>query len=65
MKLIVCCDENGVVQNIGDWDYMITIDSDGAKIINNPLPENYTSTIEEVKINEDWSRAIMQFDTMN
>ncbi|MDP1369194.1 hypothetical protein Q8G42_00115 [Acinetobacter lwoffii] len=58
MKLIVYRDENGVVQNIGDWDYMITKDEDGLEIVNNPLPDGVTSKIEEVKINEDGSRAI-------
>lgn len=53
MKLIVYRDENGNVINIGEWDYMITIDEDGNEIINNPLPMNITSEVEEVIINDD------------
>jgi len=46
-------DSNGTVINIGDWDYMITLDEDDLEITNNPLPENVTISEEEVEYNED------------
>lgn len=48
MKLIVYRDQSGNVINIGEWDYMITIDENGLEITNNPLPDGATSEIEEV-----------------
>lgn len=57
MKIIVFRDEFGKVINIGEWDYMISTDELGNEIANNPLPPNMTSTIEEVRINEDGSRS--------
>lgn len=58
MKLIVYRDKDGKIQNIGDWDYMVSVDADGNKVINNPLPPDYTSKIEEVTINDDGSRTV-------
>lgn len=46
-------DSNGTVINIGDWDYMITLDENELEIINNPLPENATITQEEIEYAED------------
>lgn len=38
----------GVVRNIGDWDYMITQDEVGNDVINNPMPDGYVESDEEV-----------------
>lgn len=46
-------DQDGKVINIGEWNYIITFDKDGAKVINNPLPEGATFSEEEiVKLND-------------
>lgn len=57
-KMIVYRDKNGVVINIGEWDYMISYDDDNNEIVNNPLPEGATSKTENVRINEDGSREV-------
>lgn len=36
MKAVV---KNGVVINIGEWDYQIYMSEDGTEIIGNPMPE--------------------------
>mgnify|MGYP000303596302 FL=1 len=46
-------DSNGTVINIGDWDYMITLDENELEITNNPLPENVKVSEEEVDYAED------------
>ncbi|PJX09075.1 hypothetical protein CQW32_17635 [Pseudomonas putida] len=38
----------GEVRNIGDWNYLITQDEDGNDVINNPLPDSYVESDEEV-----------------
>lgn len=46
---------NNVLINIGEWDYMI--DDDGN--IGNPLPEGIIEKDEEVIINEDGSKSVV------
>lgn len=38
----------GQVRNIGEWDYMISVDDDGNDVIGNPLPSTYIESDEEV-----------------
>lgn len=46
---IVYRDKDGTVINIGDWDYMESIDPEtGEKIINNPPPTGYTTKEENI-----------------
>ena len=52
---LVIRDFSGKVINIGQWDYAICIE-DEVEYVSNPLPENATSQIEDVQINEDGSR---------
>lgn len=44
---------NGVVRNIGDWDYMYGEDDMGNVVIHNPLPDTYTESDEEVVVGWD------------
>lgn len=30
---------NGEIINVGDWDYLITLDEDDNEVINNPIPD--------------------------
>ena len=59
MKIIVFRDESGRIVNIGEWDYMITEDENGALIINNPLPDGLTTQMEDIVINKDGSRSVL------
>lgn len=38
----------GELRNIGEWNYLVSQDEDGNDVINNPLPEGYTESDEEV-----------------
>lgn len=62
MKIIVYRDESGKVINIGEWDFMISNDEEieGNMVVNNPIPNGVTSKIEEVVINQDGSRSVIQ-----
>lgn len=61
IKTVYRDSEDNVI-NIGDWDYMITYEEDenGSKIeiINNPLPENYSTKDEEIYILEDGGLSV-------
>jgi hypothetical protein len=50
---------NDTLINIGDWDFNITTDLEGNKIIGNPLPEGAIEKDEEVVTNEDGSRSVV------
>ena len=43
---------NGVVINIGEWDYMLVKLEDGFTKVNNPLPEGATCSNEEVVLSD-------------
>lgn len=47
---------NDVLINIGEWNYMI--DDDGN--VANPLPEGIIEKDEEVIINEDGSKSVVE-----
>lgn len=38
----------GDVINIGDWNYQIYVDDDGANVITNPMPVGATEANEDV-----------------
>lgn len=54
MKVIK--DKNGKVINIGEWDYLISIDDDGFETINNPMPAGAVATEEDVV--EGWDGGL-------
>lgn len=65
MKVIRNAD--GVVINIGDWDFMYDMAEDGRLIANNPMPSGTTEQDEEVIVGWDGglyalddSRAVKQ-----
>jgi hypothetical protein len=47
---------NDVLINIGEWDYMI--DDEGN--VNNPLPEGVVEKDEEVVLNANGSRSVVE-----
>ena len=47
----------GRVINIGDWDFMISLDENEQEIINNPLPAGATFNDEPVVYLEDGGLA--------
>lgn len=56
-------DSNGVVINIGDWDYrrraiVDDLTCEVSILEENPLPIGSTEVYEEVSINEDGSRTV-------
>lgn len=61
MEMLIIRDANGIVINIGEWDYMteeiIDADGDSSFIYHNLLPENTTSSTEEVVILPDGGLA--------
>lgn len=57
---IVYRDKDGTVINIGDWDYMESIDPEtGEKIVNNPLPMGYTTKEENIMILPDGGLGVL------
>lgn len=50
-------DSQGAVINIGDWDYMISLDENEQEIINNPLPQGANFQLEEILALEDGGLA--------
>ena len=47
----------GRVINIGDWDYMISLNEDEVEVANNPLPFGATFQDEEVIVLPDGGLA--------
>lgn len=52
-------DNLGKVINIGDWDYIITSDEHGNEMVNNPLPEDYSVSEEEIYFLDDGGLAVL------
>lgn len=41
-------DAGGKLINIGDWDYLASVDDDGFEVIHNPMPVGAVESDEEV-----------------
>lgn len=59
---LVIRDTEGKVINIGEWDYMTEAVEDATtgevvQVINNPLPEGATSSVEEIVTLPDGGKA--------
>jgi hypothetical protein len=50
---------NDTLINIGEWEYQISFDKNGNKVIANPLPEGAIEKDEEVVTNPDGSRSVV------
>lgn len=61
MKKLVFRNSENYVINIGEWDYMLSIDEKGHEIISNPLPEGATSKEEEVEILPDGGLSVKNY----
>ena len=54
-------DSNGVIVNIGDWDYKLKEDYEtGTMVKTNPLPDNYVEDDAEVAVDANGNFYVIE-----